>query len=216
MKNIILLILFLVGIFILNITFYYSSDSYRNFLKKAKQGIENTEKDENLSSHKNSNYFSWIVEDKKEELDKKEEKPEKDHEVKQEVKLWKWYQDILNMFSGYNLSKLDVNANLFDLTNEYPDEYYEFYSPKFTLYFFTSKTYNQVYDIFSILQSELPFKVNPTNTFWDKSFFINFNKDVNDETIRIVVLKDWIVFWLKVKSDEYNNIKQILQNLRNN
>ena len=52
------------------------------------------------------------------------------------------------------------------------------------------------------------------NNFWEKSFYINFNKDVND-AVRMVILHKWIVFWLKVDKNEYSKIKQRLQNLRN-
>lgn len=230
MKNIILLVLFVVGIFIVNMGFYYSSPEYRDFLKKVKtEAIKSQEVEEDLSKHSNSSYFSWKVEEKiKEELEEKVEKnfkiPEKIENknndkklpIKQEVKLWKSYQDILNIFSEYNLSKLEVNANLFDLTNQYPDAYYEFYSPKFTLYFFTTKSYEDIYDIFDVLQLELQFKLNPANNFWEKSFYINFDEDINDDVIRMVIFHKWIVFWLKVHKTEYNNIKQKLQNLRNN
>lgn len=223
MKNIILFILFIVGIFILNISFYYSSENYRDFLKRVKNESkkqENTLSEEDLIKS-NSSYFSWKIEEKKEKEDSdKNEKiktnENKNTDLKQEVKLWKWYQSILEMFWEYNLSLLEVNANLFDLTNEYPDSYYEFYSPKITLYFFTSKTYEQVYDIFNVLQTELPFKINKTNNFWNNSFYINFNNDINDSFIRMVIENNWIVFWLKVEKKEYDNIKQRLQNLWNN
>lgn len=223
MKNIILFILFIVGIFILNISFYYSSENYRDFLKRVKNESkkqENTLSEEDLIKS-NSSYFSWKIEEKKEREDSdKNEKiktnENKNTDLKQEVKLWKWYQSILEMFWEYNLSLLEVNANLFDLTNEYPDSYYEFYSPKITLYFFTSKTYEQVYDIFNVLQTELPFKINKTNNFWNNSFYINFNNDINDSFIRMVIENNWIVFWLKVEKKEYDNIKQRLQNLWNN
>lgn len=223
MKNIILFILFIVGIFILNISFYYSSENYRDFLKRVKNESkkqENTLSEEDLIKS-NSSYFSWKIEEKKEKEDsdkndKIKTNENKNTDLKQEVKLWKWYQSILEMFWEYNLSLLEVNANLFDLTNEYPDSYYEFYSPKITLYFFTSKTYEQVYDIFNVLQTELPFKINKTNNFWNNSFYINFNNDINDSFIRMVIENNWIVFWLKVEKKEYDNIKQRLQNLWNN
>lgn len=224
MKNIVSFILFIVSIFIINIVFYYSSENYRDFLKRVK--IESSVQEEQKSSSKpdfllknnENSYFSWVLkENKKEEsLEKKEEQKDKNINIKKEVKLWKWYQGILDMFSEYNLTKLDVNANLFDLTNEYPDSYYEFYSKRLTLYFFTSKNYEQVFDIFNVLQTDLPFKINKTNNFWNNSFYINFNNDINDSFIRIVIENNWIVFWLKIDKNEYENIKQKLQNLRNN
>lgn len=217
MKNIILFILFLVGIFILNIAFYYSSESYRDFLKRVKteSSKEVNIEEEFIKNEELWSYFSWKIEEK-EIKEVKKEKIEEKQEIKEEVKLGAWYQNILKLFSEYDLSMLPVSKNLFDLTNEYPEPYYEYYSSKLTLYFFTSKTYNQVYDIFSVLQGELPFKVNQANNFWEKSFYINFNNDINDNVIRMVISHNWIVFWLKVDKKEYENIKQKLQNLRNN
>lgn len=217
MKNIILFILFLVGIFILNIAFYYSSESYRDFLKRVKteSSKEVNIEEEFIKNEELWSYFSWKIEEKEiKEVEK--EKIEEKQEIKEEVKLGAWYQNILKLFSEYDLSMLPVSKNLFDLTNEYPEPYYEYYSSKLTLYFFTSKTYNQVYDIFSVLQGELPFKVNQANNFWEKSFYINLEEDINDG-IRVVISNNWIVFWLKIDKDEYyNSIKQKLQNLRNN
>ena len=224
MKNIILFLLFLVSIFVINIAFYYTSSDYRDFIKRVKTESENTKEVPDFSVRWENNYFSWKIEKNKEENKTEKTDSDKKQQTKntkkpapvttQEVKLWKWYQDILNMFSEYDLKKLEVNANLFDLTNEYPDAYYEFYSPKLTLYFFTTKNYKEVYDIFDVLQLELPFKINAMNNFWEKSFYINFNKDVND-AVRMVILHKWIVFWLKVDKNEYSKIKQRLQNLRN-
>lgn len=218
MKNIILFILFIVGIFILNICFYYGSEDYRNFLKRVKNESEKTVVKDDFTKINDSNYFSGVIEEKETEAKIIEEpKTEnKDIEVKEEVKLWKWYQNILNIFSEYDLTKRDVTANLFDVTNEYPDQYFEYYSQKLTLYFFTSKTYNQVYDIFDVLQKELPFTINQSNNFWDNSFYINLEKDINDSIVRMVISIDWIVFWLKVHTSEYENIKQKLENLKNN
>lgn len=215
MKNIILIILFLVGIFILNITFYYTSSDYQNFIKRVKKETSvNTQTwtIENFSWNNNNreNYFSWTIEPK-------EEKNISQNEVqveKEEVKLWKSYQEILDLFKDYDLKKVDVSVNLFDLTNEYPDAYYEFYSPKLTVYFFTSKNYSDLYDIFKVLELELPFKLNASNSFWERSFFINFNSDVNDSFVRLVIVNNWIVFWLKVDKNEYENIKQKLQNFK--
>ena len=229
MKNIILLIMFIVGIFIINIVFYYSSPDYKNFVKRVKtdtQNVQTPSKEDFTIKNNNNSFFSWRVEEKKQEKNtkddentakdsqKSQETTKKDTTVKQE-KLWKSYQDILNLFSEYDLKRLEVNANLFDLTNEYPDAYYEFYTPKLTLYFFTTKNYNEVYDIFSVLQYSLPFKINAANNFWDKSFYINFNDDVKD-AVRMVILHNWIVFWLKIHKDEYNKVRLKLQNLRNN
>jgi|TARA_Y100001960_G_scaffold324040_1_gene403572 hypothetical protein len=69
------------------------------------------------------------------------------------------------MFSQYDLKKIELNSNLFDLTNEYPDDYFEYYSKDLTLYFFPTKRYNEVYDIFHVLTFELPIELNKVNNF---------------------------------------------------
>jgi hypothetical protein len=60
---------------------------------------------------------------------------------------------------------LELNSNLFDITDEYPDNYFEYYSKDLTLYLFPTKTYKEVYDIFSILKDELPYNINEINNF---------------------------------------------------
>jgi hypothetical protein len=133
--------------------------------------------------------------------------------VIQETILWKNYRDILDKFEKfYDLDKIEVNTNLFEITDEYPDLYYEYYSPELTLYFFTTKQYLEIYDIFEYLQNDLPFVVNKVNNFWEESFYINLKNEVNDNYIRLVITNNWITFWLKVKSSEYENIKNILNN----
>ncbi|MDF1682974.1 MAG: hypothetical protein P1U46_04670 [Patescibacteria group bacterium] len=60
---------------------------------------------------------------------------------------------------------MEINTNLFDITDEYPDKYLEFYSPTLTIYFFTTKSYQELYDIFDILSTELPFSIKELNNF---------------------------------------------------
>ncbi|MDR3150867.1 MAG: hypothetical protein LBU14_04670 [Candidatus Peribacteria bacterium] len=60
---------------------------------------------------------------------------------------------------------MEINTTLFDITTEYPDNYLEYYSKELTLYFFPTKKYSEVYDIFDTLRHELPFTINETNNF---------------------------------------------------
>ena len=78
------------------------------------------------------------------------------------------------------------------------------------MYFFTTKTYTQIYDIFDYLQLDWPFTINEINNFWENSFYINLNEEVNDNFIRLVISENWITYWLKIKSSEYENVKNIL------
>jgi hypothetical protein len=114
------------------------------------------------------------------------------------------------------LKELEINTSLFDITTEYPDNYIEYYSKWLTLYFFPTKTYNEIYDIFSVLEYELPFTLNPVNNFWDNSFYINLNEDINDNVIRLIISNKGIVFWLKIKKNEYNLVKEKLNILKIN
>ncbi len=84
-------------------------------------------------------------------------------------------KDILSLLWGENtFLQITSLASLFDLTTEYPDEYLEFKSQDTSLYYFGNKKYEEVTDIFFAISQWLPFTINKSNTFWEKSFFINF------------------------------------------
>lgn len=162
--------------------------------------------DENIEIVKTSDENNLVFSDEKDNKVK----------IKSNVSLWKNYKEILDIFYDYDLQALELNTNLFDITNEYPDNYLEYYSKELTLYFFPTKTYKEVYDIFSVLEFELPFKMNAANTFWEESFFVNLNQDISDNFVRVVISHKWVVFWLKIKKNEYNLIKEKLNTLRTN
>lgn len=221
MRKLIYIIIFLIVIFIVNLIFYSVSEDYRFFLKKMKDSeqvvyleekkyddiikvdeIDETEEEEDIEkvhvSNKNEAIFV-----KKEEV-----------ELRNEVSLWKSYIEVLDLFSVYKLIKLDVNSHLFDLTDEYPDNYFEYYSKDLTVYLFPTKTYSEVYDIFSVLSDELPYTINEVNNFWDNSFYINLNDDIADKFVRIIIWNKWIVFGLKIKKTEYSLVKEKLNSLK--
>jgi hypothetical protein len=81
------------------------------------------------------------------------------------------------------------------------------------LYFFDTKRYNEVYDIFEVLAYDLPFTTNKVDNFWNSSFYINLNEDIKDNYIRLVINYKWVVFGLKIKKSEYNTIKESLLQL---
>lgn len=231
MKRIIIFIIFLITIFIVNILFYYLSSDYRIFLKKIKNkewDIELQEKsfydnkiDDEININNDLNIEDEIdlidneiwLSTKNEELFEKKDEKTWIVEFKNEVTLWKNYLEILDLFSNYDLNKLEFNSSLFDITNEYPDNYFEYYSKDLTLYLFPTKTYNEILDIFNILKDELPFDINEVNNFWDKSFFLNLDNDIQDRFIRIVITNKWIVFWLKIKRTNYDEVKNKLNSL---
>ncbi len=215
MRKIIIFIVFLIIIFIINLIFYSLSEEYRFFLKKIKNSwdvvyLENKNIDDTINkkelefietSNENESIF-----DLKDEIWKVM--------LKSEVTLWKNYKEIIDLFSIYKLIKLELNSGLFDLTDEYPDNYFEYYSKDLTLYLFPTKTYNDLFDIFSILDDELPFSLNEVNNFGDNSFYINLNKDIEDRFVRLIISNKWVVFGLKIKKTEYDLVKEKLNSLK--
>lgn len=217
MRKWIITIIFLIIIFVINLIFYFLSEDYRFFLRKIKDPneivyLEEKEYDDKI----NEEIIDWaeIIETSNENekiFEKREETWAMT--IKPEITLWKNYTDIIDLFSIYKLYKLEMNSNLFDLTDEYPDNYFEYYSEDLTLYIFPTKNYTDLYDIFSILSDELPFTVNEVNNFWDKSFYINLDESIEDRFVRLVISNKWIVFWLKIKKTEYSLVKEKLSYL---
>lgn len=233
MRNLILFLIFLILSFSVNILFYYVSDDYRNFLKQIKND-DNIETSINYQENSENQYNSstWTIDSVDSEIDEKideedlnnldlenelnEDKLDIEDIPTSEIVLWQNYNEILDLFKSYDLTRMEVNANLFDLTNEYPDEYLEYYSKDLTLYFFTTKRYTDLKDIFNVLSEELPFDINEINNFWDNSFFINLEDDIDDNIVRIVIWNNWVVFWLKIRKNDYNLVKEKLNTLRTN
>lgn len=222
MRNLIIFIVFLIISFFINVVFYYVSPEYKDFIKNFKE--EKILKSENEDIEEKTDPWTVLVEEdesmwlvkndnKNNEIFDKINELTNKVQIKENVVLWKNYRDILSLFSSYNLQELEINTSLFDVTTEYPDNYIEYYSKELTLYFFPTKTYSQVYDIFKVLEYELPFNINPVNNFWDKSFYINLDNDINDNIIRIVISYKWISFWIKTKKNEYSLIKEKLNSL---
>lgn len=220
MRRIIHVLLFVVLLFLLNLMFYFISDDYKEFIKQAKTGEKTTEQystfpddievselletnvtqPENINDSTDDFSFQPIAEETY---------------VAEESKkvLGKNYQVILDGFSQFNFESIELTTNLFDITNEYPDDYYEFYSKDLTLYFFDTKTYSEVKDIFQVLSYDVSFTINEVNNFVDASFFINLDEDIQDNFVRIVANYKWVVVGLKVKREQYPQIKKILESL---
>jgi len=239
MNKKIYIIFFILLWFILNIFFYIFSENYRYFMQSLKYDdnkykvddrfkIKIPIKEENKKQD-NETIFSWLKENfwentknKKQSKDKSEKKSIKNKknnieekkveyiEKREDLKLTKIENNILNNFKKYKLKKVELHPRLFDLTDEYPDKYFEYYSKNITLYFFGNKSYNEIKDIFDVLSYELPFKINEVNNFWQKSFYINLNPLFEDWYIRLVIKKSNRTFWIKIKKELYNKIKNNL------
>ncbi len=209
------IILFLILSFILNITLYFFSDTYRNFLKSLKsekqdikQNINKVEKNETNFVKKKKVVKSKSENDKKDNI--KVEYKEKVLDIS-ETKIEK---EILKKFREYSLKKLELHPRLFDLTSEYPDDYIEYYSEYLTIYFFWNKPYSDIKDIFNVLSYELPFSINEVNNFWDKSFYINLKDEFKDDNIRFVFTYKTRTIGIKVNKKFYDMVKIKLQNLK--
>lgn len=220
MRRIIHVLLFVVLLFLLNLMFYFISDDYKEFIKQAKTGEKTTDQ---YSTFPDDIQVSELLETNVTQPENINDSTDdfsfqpiaEETYVAEESKkvLGKNYQVILDGFSQFNFESIELTTNLFDITNEYPDDYYEFYSKDLTLYFFDTKTYSEVKDIFQVLSYDVSFTINEVNNFVDASFFINLNEDIQDNFVRIVANYKWVVVGLKVKREQYPQIKKILESL---
>jgi len=120
---------------------------------------------------------------------------------------------VLSLFKEFNLVKLDYHWNLMDVTWEYPDKYFEYYTMDLTLLFFPNKNYNNLKDIFDIESNWYNFMIKEVDNFWDESFYINLWDDYKDDYVRVIFSKNDRVFWFKVLKSKYLKIKNILKKL---
>lgn len=221
------ILLIAVSTFILNIWLYYTSENYRSFLKNIKEDnvvkevsdnyeIKKEDIKVNLEVDLESELNNNIITDKengsllrsdfwtaKINVEKKED---------WEIILSDFAKTFLTKFIKYNLIELKSHSSLMDITSEYPDNYFEFYDSNLTIYFFPTKNYNEVREIFEIESDWKFFKVKELDNFWEESFYINLWKSFDDGFIRIILLKDNNVIWIKVSKSEYNEIKILLNN----
>jgi hypothetical protein len=178
----------------------------------------------------NGNIFSWLSNNfweetpkviSPKEVDKPKESWNKNIKNKKEnkwvfintrekIKITNIEKEILKKLKKYNLKEIDLHSRLFDLTWEYPDEYFEYYWKDINLYFFWNKLYSDLKDIFKVLTYELPFSINEVNNFWNKSFYINLNSWFEDDYIRVVLKKSNRIIWFKIKKQLYEKMKSEL------
>ncbi len=232
LRYFIYVVLFLVLSFILNISFYFFSSSYREFLKNIKEDkIEKTEQATKKLESKSEIITNWekisyVNNEKKENNNEQKKLKQKDKNLNldelkveykpiiEKIKETNIEKSFLNKFKEYRLKKLELHPRLFDLTTEYPDEYIEYYSEYLTIYFFWNKPYEDLKDIFQVLTYELPFSINEVNNFWNKSFYINLDNEFQDNQIRIVLSYKNRTFWLKMSKEVYPLIKEKLMRLK--
>jgi len=114
---------------------------------------------------------------------------------------------------NFILREVEEKQNLLGITDEYPDEYREYSNNHMNFYMFSTKRYSVVKDIFEVLTFDLPIEINEVNNIADASFFINMQDAFDDGLVRIIFEYENYAFWLKIKKDNYNRIKQALWEL---
>ncbi|NDK09384.1 hypothetical protein GW846_01245 [Candidatus Gracilibacteria bacterium] len=215
-------IIFLVGLMFLlfvNIFAYIISEDYRFFLKKIKYQeevvydsgliVDDTNRvkiiDSSASQVLNNSEiqstgtgFNFLSELAGNNTVKKDLIPLSAEDIK-----------FLERFKSFDLIELTTSSALYDITTEYPDPYYTYYSPELTVYIFPSKNYTEVKKILDVQTFELPFTINETNSFGISSLFINLKDTVDDGEVRILGETQSVTFGLKIKKDSYNTLKDI-------
>jgi len=229
------IIFFILIWFVLNIFFYLFSDNYRYFMQSLKYDKKEYKIDDKFKikipdtkvekENTNESIFSWLSDnfweeeikidkniktEEKKVVENKEEKKSVFINSREKLKLTNIENNILKNLKKYNLKQVELHSRLFDLTDEYPNKYFEYYSKDITLYFFGNESYEDLKDIFEVLTYELPFKIKEVNNFWSKSFYINLNSLFEDDYIRIVIKKSNRTFWIKIKKELYSKIKNNL------
>lgn len=208
-----------------NIFAYSLSEDYRFFLKKLKYSQDVVYDDVQVDdSQRVVVVSSWVLEDQAEDtgviiwqegitfIDALEGK-----KILQEPEVLPELTgeeiDFIEAFKKrFVISQVDIPVTLFDITTEYPDKYYEYSNKHIAIYVFPTKTYSEVKKIFEVLEFELPYSINEVNNFWTSSFYINLDDWYSDEIVRIVLEHEKRAFWLKIKKDSYNILKEIVTN----
>ena len=210
MRKLVLTAFFLLVLFGLNLIFYGFNEDYRFFVKKLKYSWEVVEIDDTKTISDTDNFEDSEIATVKPEVITVPETPEK-----QLLTLWDNEKKILSKFFSYELERVLIYQSLFDLTNEYPDDYFEYIGidGDIVLYMFPTREYDQILEVFDVISYDLPFEINAVNNFWEASFYINVDEEFSDDFVRLVVKSVNGVFWLKIKKDLYNDTKEILKNI---
>lgn len=213
----------LLSLFVVNIALYSTSEDYQFLLKKLKYkeevGVIDTE---NINDYYNiqDSYQEEIQQQISDTTVPNEadtinevQQPQEQTKVETPTEISEKWKTILGLM-GWNFTQTETLSSLFDLTTEYPSEYLEFRDADVTLYYFPGKTYDQVVDIFFAIAQWLPFTLNKNDVLAEKSFFINLDTEFQDDQVRIVFLTENEVFWLKIKKDAYNSVKEDVKTLK--
>ena len=209
MRKWVIILFSLLVLFWLNLILYGFNEDYRFFVKKIKYSEEVIDVKNNSEITDKTDIPDIIIPNEV-ELVKVDPIIEK-----QELVLWDNEKRILSKFLAYELKQVSIHQSLFDITTEYPDDYFEYIGidGDMILYLFPTREYEQILEVFDVISYDLPFTLNVLNNFWEASFFINADEEFNDGFVRLVINSRNGVFWLKIKKDLYNDIKEILKNI---
>jgi len=210
MRKLVLTAFFLLVLFGLNLIFYGFNEDYRFFVKKLKYSWEVVEINDAKTISDTDNFEDSEIATVKPEVITVPDTPET-----QLLTLWDNEKKILSKFFSYELERVLIYQSLFDLTSEYPDDYFEYIGidGDIVLYMFPTREYDQILEVFDVISYDLPFEINAVNNFWEASFYINVDEEFSDDFVRLVIKSVNGVFWLKIKKDLYNDTKEILKNI---
>lgn len=216
MRKLVFILFIATVIFTLNLVFYILSEDYRFLVKKIKYNdsvvydtTEVSDTEEILWNNTTLDTPDVLI--KSEFID--EEQIQTNTRQTWAIALSDTSEEILKRFQEFWLQRLEKKSSLFSLTTEYPDEYFEYYVEWLNLYFFPTKWYYDIREIFDILSFELPYTLNQVNNFWERNFYINLKRGFEDNYIRVVILWKESVFGLKIEKSIYNEVKSILDSL---
>ena len=210
MRKWVIILFSLLVLFGLNLIMYWFNEDYRFFVKKLKYSGEGTQiTDEQITSDSYDTLPEVIS------VDPEPQEVEIDISEQKELELWDAEKRILSKFFSYDLERVLVKQSLFDLTSEYPDDYFEYLGLDWDmiLYLFSGREYESIKEIFEVISYDMPYTLNEVNNFWEASFFINVDEEFNDDFVRFIIKSTNGVFWLKIKKDLYNDTKEILKNI---
>lgn len=225
-----ILISFLALIIILlicNIVAYTISEDYRFFLKKMKYQEDVVyEEDNSIDDTSRHSIKETINEEGKKQVEVEEIKDttgiffienitKNTEDTKERGELLLDEKKIKKLFEEKFILRENEEADekLFGLTWEYPEIYREYQNSHFTLYMFIGKGYTDVQKILEVLSYELPYELNEVNNFATRSLYINMQSWYEDDFVRILFEYENLAFWLKIKKDSYNGVKEILNRL---
>ena len=220
--NIFTLLLILLTVFIVNIWLYWASEDYRSFLKSFKNDevstivnddyiIENDETDISLEADldKKINLGNSEVEYEEWDIATIQQKITED----KRLVLSEYEKEVLFLFKEFSFTKLLSHSSLLGITDEFPDEYFEYYSPDVTLLMFSNSEYADVKEKLTLIWDLENFSINEIDNFGEESFYINMDEWSDDGNVRVILTNKWKVFWLKISKNEYNNVKRILEDI---